>query len=532
MKTNKPFTALLKVNFRQLLNSSVNLGSKNKKKSISGVASLIFLTAIGVLLGASYSFMLAGVFAPLGALNVMVMYMMQLTLVATILFTFFSAQTLIYSTKDIDLILSLPVSSFKIMVARIMALYLQALLIVEAMFIPVGVVYMLFNGEQGVVTLIQMIVMGIFYAIIPTLFGLVGGFLISWISSKLPFKNLINTIVSLVLVILFMYLCGNTGFNSVAGDADMLTAGMPWFIKYISGAVVGFHPLKFIVVIVGTVVPFILLCWLFSFNFKKILSGLTATRRRKDYKMQSLKTQSSFGALLGKEANRFFKTPILLVNSGFSVLLMVIVAVIAVFNKSAISSMMSALQTTKIGDMIPVIFFAVIAFFVSMIVISGSSISLEGKTLWILKEAPVTIWTIFAAKGGFNAIVDAVACLICVPLLGYALSLSVGDILLVLLLSVLYSVFASFVGLLINLLFPKMDGENDAVIVKQSSSIIISMLVDIVSAAILVGIYFLVSIFTSSFVVVALVVLVALGLLIALVFWMLNTVGMKKFSEL
>lgn len=532
MKTTKPFIALLKVNFRQLLSNSVNLGSKNKKKSISGIASLAFLTFIGVLLGASYSYMLATVFAPLGALDVVVMYMVQLTLMATLLFTFFSAQALIYSTKDIDLVLSLPISSFKIMLARIMALYLQALLIVEAMFIPIGVVYMMFGGEQGGITLVQMILMGLFYAIIPTLFGLVGGFIISWISSKLPLKNFVNTIVSLLLIIVFIYLCGNTGFNTAVADVDMLTAGMPWFIKYIASAVIGFHPVRFILVIIGTTVPFLFLCWLFSFNFKKILSGLTATRRKKDYKLQGLKTQSSFNALLGKEAARFFKTPVLLINGGFSVVLLLILTVVAVINKSAIASMIAVVENTKIESLIPVIFFAAMAFFISMIVISGSSISLEGKTLWILKESPISTWNIFAAKGGFNAIVDTVVCLVCVPFLGYALSMSVGNIILVLLLCILYSVFASFGGLFINLLFPKMDGENDAVVVKQSSSIIISMLADIISAVILVGVYLLVSLFTDSFVIIALAVIVMNGLFVALVFWLLNTVGIKRYKSL
>lgn len=533
MKKRKPFIALLSVNFRQLMNSAVNLGNKSKAKVISGIGSLIFLVLIGFFLGGVYSFILGFAFAPYNALDIMVKQMLLLIFSAAVMFTFFAAQNTIYSTKDIDLVMSLPVSSFEIMLARIVALYLQVFIIVESMILPVGIFYWFLGGEHGAVTFFQLLLLGIFFSVLPSLVGLIGGFITSWVASKVRFKSLINIILSIVIIGLFMYAVMSS-MSSVGSSVDVqaINDNIPWFISVIANSVVGFHPLQFLLVILVCTVPFLLLCWLFSLNFRKILSGLTNTHRKNNYVIKGLKKLSPFGALLKKEATRFLGTPILLLNSGIGSLILVVGAFVTVFLKGTIDGYLQMPEFAGVGQMLPVVVLGILIFVIGMIMISSSSISLERNSLWILRESPVSTKTIFAAKGGFNAIVDIISCIIAIPLIGYALSFSVLDTVLIFIVCVLYSIFSSYLGLFINLLFPKLDAENDAVVVKQSSSTLICMIFDFIYIGALVGVYILTSIISNSFFAFSIAAMLITAIFMWIVFLLLKKVGVKNFSKL
>ncbi|MDL2325088.1 hypothetical protein LJC61_08100 [Ruminococcaceae bacterium OttesenSCG-928-A16] len=532
----KPFWALLKVNFKSLLLTSVNLG-RGKRKAASGIGAFAIMAGLMLFLSSTYSFMLAAQTAPFGRLDIMLMYMLTMAIIAPLVFTFYAAQSLVFSTKDVDLVLSLPVSGFKVMMARIMALYLEVLLITEALLVPTGIAYAVYNGAGGVYTVFALLVLGLFLALLPTLVGLVCGFVISWFVARTRFKNLVNIVLSLLFFGLIM--AGSMGISGAAANLqtqeqiNAIKVGAP--ISWVIDVATKFNPLWFLLLAAACTLPFLLVAWLFSLNFKNLLTALASTTLKTNYKLGQLKTTGVLAALFKKEAAKYFGTPILVMNSLVSVILLVGAGVVAVFNRAAIVGVfaeMGQMGITGIEEMLAPLALATIAFFVSVIPVSCVSVSLEGKTLWILKEAPVPVSYIFMVKAGFNFLLAGPTCVACGILFGVAFAISPAEVAGVIVVSVLLSALASMLGLFINLQFPRMDADSDAVVVKQSTSVIISMLANWVVAGLLAGVYLLVRLATPSFLLFALVASVVLAGLIALATLMLNTKGRRLFNAL
>ena len=132
-----------------------------------------------------------------------------------------------------------------------------------------------------------------------------------------------------------------------------------------------------------------------------------------------------------------------------------------------------------------------IGFFSTTICTTCVSISLEGKTFWILKEAPVSPKTYFSSKIAVNLLVAWPSVLLCTVPLGIVYGVDpvtlAASVFVLLALGLLVALY----GLAVNLLFPKMDAPNDTIVVKQSVSALIGALGGWVILAAAVGGYFL-----------------------------------------
>ncbi|MFV0412581.1 MAG: hypothetical protein ACK5L3_04815 [Oscillospiraceae bacterium] len=535
----KPFLALLGLSFKSLLLTSANIGRRNKKKAASGIGALLLISFLMVYISGVYSFMLAALLAPVQGLDIMLMVMLMMAVSFPLVFTLFASQGVLFSTKDMDLVLSLPLSPFSVMMARILALYLEILLMVELMLLPAGIAYTVFSGPYGLVALLLLLVLGVFLAFVPTLLCLVFGTLISLLVSRLRFKNLFTVLFSFVLflgIMVFSFgFSGNVQAIAVnpAGIRALLAGAFPP-LGWAAQAVTQPNILLLVLLALLCIVPFVAVGWVFSLFYKNILTALASHAMRRNYKLKSVRGGSSTGALFKKEARRFFGTPAYVLNHGFAIVLIVGASVFAVFQKNTIQGFFSMIPANQGGDLLraylaPVLL-AAMAFLVGTICISSVSISLEGKTLWILKEAPLGTGRIFAAKAGFNLLLSGGTILVSLPLLGVAFALPPLEVAASLLVLLLLSSFTSLSGVFINLLFPRMDAENETIVIKQSGSVLFAFLLSAVTLALLAGLFFLT--LHLGFLWFCALACLLLGALNAGTIALLNTRGRRIFSDL
>lgn len=528
---------MLGVSFKSLLLTSMNIG-RGKKKAASGISAFLLLAFIMLSISVTYAFMFGAMLAPVGGLELMLLLMALMAITFPMLFTLFSAQNMIFSTKDIDLVLSLPLSSFSVMMARMLALYLDTLFMVELVLVPTGIAWWWFGGANGPLVLVLLFVLGFFLSLLPTLVSLVLGGFISILVSRMPFKNLFITLFSLIsfvaLYVGMMYFNNNTAtlaanFEEIKTTLISVLPPLGW----LAAAATGQGLLPWVWLLALCVVPFMLVTWLFSLGYKKVLTGLSSHAMKRNYKLRGVKTGSATGALLRKEAGKFFGTPIFLMNCGIGIILLVGASVAAVLYKSELHAFMADAFGATGGlppELLTVILLAAMGFFISMVCTSAVSISLEGKTLWILKEAPLSTMRIFMAKAGFNFILNFITVVLCAPLLGYAFSLPALNVACIILLGILYSALCALVGLFVNLLFPRMDADNDTVVVKQSASVIVNMLAGWVLLGVFALLYYLLQGF--GFIVFVGVAALLLAALCVLTYTLLNTKGKKIFATL
>lgn len=465
--------ALMRVTLLGLLTSFS--GSRGGKKKVSAPLVVGLMALLSVYISGLYSYLLATSLAPAGLLELLPVLMAVMGCVMSLLFTSMGAGGIVFGGKDMDLMLSLPVSAFSVMLSKLLALYAENLLFNVFLLAPAGVVYALFGGAVTPVFLVTLVLSVLFLSFLSTLLAAVVGFFLALLQSRSEGKALLTNLAYLVFLILVFAaafqingVVGDIAAHQGAVEGALATWLLPFGLFQLAlggnaGALLGFLAI--------TLIPFLLVVLVFSRFYKSILSKLAAHKSRSDYRLGELAAGNAFSALFRKEAGRFFGTPIYLFNMGIGVIMAVGGSVFACFQKEMLGSLLAAMP-----QMEPVLLLAAaLSFLLLMTDLTCVSISLEGKYLWILKEAPINSKTLFSAKALLNVLLLWGTGIVCAPLLWYAFSLSVPAALALLCLCLCLGVFVPSYGLAVNLLFPKMDAVSDTLVVKQSLSTMIGI---------------------------------------------------------
>ena len=117
----------------------------------------------------------------------------------------------------------------------------------------------------------------------------------------------------------------------------------------------------------------------------------------------------------------------------------------------------------------------VIMMLAGMDAVCTPSVSLEGKTLWILRSLPVDTRAILDAKMSMQIKVNAVPSVLCALALGYAFGMDVATMVLMAVAAGAYVWFSSAADLLVGLLNPNLNWTSEVVPVKQSGAVMIAL---------------------------------------------------------
>lgn len=521
--------ALVKLNFKALLYMMV--GSRYKKKNHTEVLALLLIVVLSLYISGTYSFLIASTFAPVGMIMFMPPIMAVMACLFSLMLTAFGGSGIVFGGKDMDFMLSLPISAFSVMLSKVMALYLENLLICFLMMLPCGAAYLYHGGTGGVVFFLSLLFLVIFLAMLPTLLALLVGFVLAWVQSKMGEHALLSNLLYLVFFAITMLFVSQTSrflSGSMKNSETMEGIFTSWlypiglFQKGIYGNVLaagGF--------VLMMVIPFLLVVYLFSTQYKSILSRLSSHVGRSDYKLGTMRATGQFKALLKKEFGRLWGSSIYLFNSGIGVIIAIAGSVLACINHNMIRDLLA-----QIGDAEPIILLCmVMGFILVMINPACSSISLEGKTLWILKEAPIPVKHIFMAKAGVNAILIWGTGIVCIPMLWFAFELTVLQAFALLLLCGAFGLVVPAAGVWVNLRFPKMDAPNDIIVVKQSLAVVVSLFGGFGVIALGVIIYMTIKTLLADIIFILLCAGV-LGILGIVLFTLLFRKGPKYFLQL
>lgn len=466
------FLTLVKLNFLAAL-SSMRMGSK--KRSVSGMGTLALLAGVSLYISGVYSSLFAGQLAQAGALPLLLVFMSLGAVLIGFLFSLFAAQGMVFGTKDNDLMLSLPISPFALMLSRTLALYLENLVSTIFVLLPAGVIYLWHGGDGGILVLPLLLVCALFLTLIPTLLSLVAGFLLAFFSSRATHKALMGNLMNLIFLVLL--LLGSFGLSSAADGlgaaaGSIRTSFQGWGLPFllVEGAVCRGSVLDLLALCGLCLLPFLAVVWLFARRYKAIVTGLTARSARSDYKLGKLSSAGQRRALLNKEARRWFGTPMYLFNTCVGLILLPGAGVAALIYRPSIQQFLILAEGIPLAPLLVV----GACFCLSTVAITASSISLEGKYLWLLKSAPVSPTQLFGIKAAFQLLVCLPSLLIGTVLLSIGFFLSLPEVILLLLNNLLFALACAPFGLWINLHFPKLDAVNDTVVVKQSASAILS----------------------------------------------------------
>lgn len=477
------FLALLRTSLLSLLKVFSFGRGAAKRGAKAAVGALLLICALGVYLMGVYSALLASMLDGAGALRLLPALVSLLACLLAFVFTVPAAGGIVFGGRDNDLLLALPVSAFEILLSKVLALYLENLVLTLSMVLTGGVVYLLYGGPGGGWVLPAALFGGVLLALLPTLLALLFGYLAAWMGARLGKQSILGTLFYLaffVVVLLGAFQVQN-GLAALMRNVDKLAAAMrgpllPFGLmgRAFAGGMGAMGALGLLALLLG--LPFLLAVWLFSRGYKGIVTRMAARHGRSDYRLGALRAGSPAGALLKKDALKFFFTPIYLLNCGFGLVVLLIAAAAALIKRDWLLGLLAQMGYGAGSPMVYALVCGGVLLMLSSANTASVSLSLEGKYLWILQSAPLPAARILYGKAGFNVLLGLPVLLAAAGALTFAFGFTPGQLLLLVLAGTALLVFLSLLGVWINLCFPKLDAANETIVVKQSLAAMLGML--------------------------------------------------------
>ena len=125
-----------------------------------------------------------------------------------------------------------------------------------------------------------------------------------------------------------------------------------------------------------------------------------------------------------------------------------------------------------------------IAFVISIGPISAASISMEAKNLWLMQSLPVSPLQVLTQKLKLHFIVNGIVSLVPSVVLSIMLGMKPVNIIITILIPIIFSLFSGLLGLMFDLKKPKLDWNTTAEAVKQSASVMLSLLISVLAVCV------------------------------------------------
>ncbi len=493
------FKALMLTRLKSLWESIFGRAKKRAGRSKIKIV-LISLLAIYVVAAIFFSvglmfYMIAKplIMMDLGWLVLGIASMMSIAL--SFIGSIFTAEKQLFEAKDNELLLSMPIPPSQILASRMLLILLTNMLFGMFVLFPAFIVYCMFVPKVTAGMTVIFIISFLLISLFSTALTAACGWIVAIISSRLRRKNLISTVLAFALFAAYMYFnfsLNNIANSLIANGAEISIALSRAFpIGFLFGVAVTRSSLLslFVLALLG-VIPFAIIYSFLSKSFLKIATTKRGEVKVK-YRERALKTSSVRTALIQKELGRFFSLPIYILNCSLGAFMALFFAVALVLKKDAVLAPFGMLPSYSSGK-IALMICGVLCFMVSMNDITAPSISLEAKTLWMLKSLPIRAMDVFYAKVASSLIITVPPILLSAIITVFTLKTSPLMGLLFILTPLVLQVFISLFGLVLNLKLPRFEWLSETVVIKQSGSVVAAVFGGIAVVAVPALLYFFV----------------------------------------
>lgn len=526
--------ALLRKQMGELLSFLTQSGKKGKRRSKGMLVlyGLLFLY-VGAAIVFQFVFFMSQLCGPLGGAGLGWLYFAMAGVVATaaaVILGMFLAQAQLFEAKDNELLLSLPIPVYKILLCRLVPLYVQNFLLESLVLIPTAAVY---GVEFGFSALSAALFGGLllFAPLLGLALTCVLGWLTALVSAHTRWKNLVTVLLSLAFLAAYfaLYLRLNEYLGLILQNSQVIgdRVRIIFYPFYLLGQAAQGNAGAFFLFALLTLGVFAAVCFALAKSFWRIAVGSRGGRAK--YREKPMKLRSAGRALLWKEGQRFLKTPVYLLNCGLGTVFLLALGIGAAIKKEAALGLLGQLPLGR--ELLPLPVCAAVSFLASMNLASASSISLEGDALLLLRSLPVSGWQILWGKLRLHLWVTAPAALLCGLSADWVLDPPFMAAVLLPVIPAAFVLLSGELGLLYNLRFPYLDWSTETAAVKQSPAVALAMFSGWGLIAALAGLYFLIGRFMSP----EMFLLLAGALLAAVclaLLYRLKTWGVRRFLEL
>ena len=511
---------LLKYDLLKLVNFF--RGKKREKSIYAGIFALVFAgLGIFALYTAQAWSMYFGL-APLGLSKVCLFHGFMVAFMVLVIFAIMRSAAA-KKHGDSDLLMSLPLRKSEIILSKTFTKYLMDFALVFVAIIPFLILYQVYEGFN-----IFVLLSGLILTLLLPLFSIglsyIFNFIIARVFNRTRYSSMLKSLTATILMIAVLALL----FTKTFGYGTVNPMGLSEYFadRPITSQLLyftlnqGFLPKLYVILL--CVVPFILGLCLFAKNFGREEVGYASKSTALNFKA----SKNGFLRFFKKEVSFYFSTPAYVTNTLIGPILMLGVAVLI-----PVLGVEKVLGFVESKELLAGIVAVIVCTLAGMTFISSSSISLEGKQFWILKSSPVNVDTIFMAKALLNFVIIAIPAVISIAVLSLVLSLGFAYFAQILALAITFAVVISVGGLVLNLLYPKLDFKDETQVIKQSMASGLSLLGGMLLGLLPIVLYLLCRDFLSIQLMLSIMIVLYSLLALALVF-ILKHKGERWFSRI
>ena len=464
---------LLSIRLRKLFVGPIFMGEKKKASTVGKIILGIFLY---LLILASFLIMTVSIAASLAMVLVplkldWLYFLLYFIAVFSILFIFgiFESKAELFECKDNAILIPLPISARDIVCSRVLVLMLYHYLECAFIFLPAMIFYLVFGG-----TPMALLGGAAFFLVMPAVtasLSAIFGFFLSKLTARIKNKTVFTLICTLAFLALYFfgYSALMNGMDAVFENLDGIAAdlGVKMSALRFLGEIVLAKPLPLILfILVGVLITYLCLRVVIRFYFRTATEQDTgATILHHESTARSL---PPILALMQKELRRFLSSANYMLNCGLGLLMAPIAGVFALIKRTDLLALCAGLGI-ELSSAAPIAT-ALLSLCIMMNYMSGVSLSLEGKSFWVVRSLPIRTSDIIFSKVFAAVIVSAPFSLISSTLMCIALAPNALEAIALFTLPLLLALATSLFYALINAIFPKMQFDNEAVVIKQSLS--------------------------------------------------------------
>ncbi len=500
---------LVKNRLRSALGAMVGKGKGGavKKASTGRIVgfTLLYTYVIGtfLFLSAIFSFLFGSILIPAGASWLYFSAFMIASFSIVFIFSIFETKSELFECKDNDLLLSMPIKPRDIVISRISVVliynYIEELIIM----LPCMVSYAIFS-RGDIIGVLGALVMSLILPLFATALASGVGYIVAIISKKLKKNSFVTLAFSVFFLLIYIF-----GYSALMENADSFFEGdfeaapsdLP--LLYFIGSAAKFAPVGFICITVLSLGSALLAYYAISKSYIKLVTD-NKGEKRAVYKVERLKSKSVLFALTNKELKRFFSSATYMLNTGLGLIFEIILAVFAIVKRDdlleVVNMLSSEIPLASAGDIIAPLMIAAVVFVGGLSTISSCALSLEGNNLWVLKTLPVRERDVMLSKVLPHVIISLPPTLISSVLLMIASAAPIKYLPFFILTPAAATVFSAFLGLVINVAFPKFEYDNEAQPIKQSLSVFLVMIIQMLVGVAVFVISFMLTLLSYGFI--------------------------------
>lgn len=394
------------------------------------------------------------------------------------LVTFFSgmlkAGSMVFRREGYDMLCALPLGRTAIAACRLLRLYVENLLLTVLVMLPGFAVYALELRPGPVVYLTALL--GICSApLLPAAASVLIGAAVSGAASRMRHKSLAAAGFSLLAVLIILY--GSSRLSALertpqSGALRELSEAVTTLLGRVYPPAVWMGE----AIVRGSLWGG-LLCFAFSLAaagavaagvgrfFHEICRKLYSDSARHDYRLGRLRTDGLQISLCRREFARYFASSTYVINTIIGPIMGCLLAGAMLFGgKDALTGSLPV--SLDVDSLLPFL----LAGMFGLMNATAVSISMEGKTLWILKSLPLSAREIFDAKIGMNLLLILPFYLVSELMLVLALKPEGREFIWIFLIPAAVILFSCVWGITVNLRFPLLEWESEVRVVKQSAA--------------------------------------------------------------